>query len=172
MKSSTILSVIVIILVLAGGWYLYTQQVPASPAGSSGANGSQHEGSAGGAADADGLIIGSNVALGTDGNQAVGTYLIGYNGKAVYTFDKDAVGTTTCYGDCAAKWPPYLVGAADDVNQLKLGVTGTTGTIVRADGGIQMTYDGMPLYFYASDSNASGDVKGDGVGGVWHVVRP
>ncbi|HVU75886.1 MAG TPA: hypothetical protein VHD38_03595, partial [Candidatus Paceibacterota bacterium] len=86
-------------------------------------------------------------------------------------FDKDAVGTTTCYGQCAQKWPPYLVGAEDNVGQLQSGVTGKTDTIVRADGTIQMTYKGMPLYFYTGDT-ASGSVTGDGVGGVWHVAKP
>jgi predicted lipoprotein with Yx(FWY)xxD motif len=181
MKSSTILSIIVIIIILAGGWYLYMQQAAPTPAGSAGINGSQDQGNVGGtdtgtvqqpgADGAEGMIIGSNLALGTDGNQTFGPYLIAYNGMTVYTFDKDKVGTTTCYGDCAVKWPPYLVGAEDNVNQLKAGVTGKADTIIRADGGIQMTYNGLPLYFYVSDT-ASGDVKGDGVGGVWHVVKP
>jgi predicted lipoprotein with Yx(FWY)xxD motif len=34
-----------------------------------------------------------------------------------------------------------------------------------------MTYKGLPLYFYEDDAD-SGDVNGDNVGGVWHVVKP
>ena len=43
-------------------------------------------------------------------------------------------------------------------------------TIAR-DGGKQLTYKGMPLYFYKGDLKA-GDTKGNGVGGVWFVAKP
>jgi len=45
------------------------------------------------------------------------------------------------------------------------------GTITRADGTVQVTYNGWPLYYYASDK-ASGDVMGEGVGNVWYVITP
>jgi predicted lipoprotein with Yx(FWY)xxD motif len=32
-----------------------------------------------------------------------------------------------------------------------------------------VSYNGMPLYYYAADS-AAGDTKGQGVGGVWFVA--
>ena len=31
------------------------------------------------------------------------------NGMTLYTFDKDAVGKSNCYGECAQNWPPYLM---------------------------------------------------------------
>ncbi len=31
-------------------------------------------------------------------------------------------------------------------------------------------YDGKPLYTYAKDKKA-GDMKGDGVGSVWHAAK-
>lgn len=180
MKSSTIAAIIVALIAIAGGWYWMSQKDSMQPSGSAGINGSQNQGNLGGedsgsvqepgADGAEGMIIGANLALGTDGNQALGTYLIGYTGEPVYTFDRDANGVSACYGDCATTWPPYLVGPEDNINQLKSGVTGKTGTITRTDGSLQMTYNGKPLYFYASDSN--GDPKGDGVGGVWHIVTP
>ncbi|MCL4393531.1 MAG: hypothetical protein M1482_01745 [Chloroflexi bacterium] len=34
-----------------------------------------------------------------------------------------------------------------------------------------MTYDGHPLYYYAGDKSP-GDVKGHGIGGLWHVLSP
>ena len=37
--------------------------------------------------------------------------------------------------------------------------------------GIQVTYNGWPLYFYAGDT-APGDTNGQGQGGVWYVVDP
>jgi predicted lipoprotein with Yx(FWY)xxD motif len=43
------------------------------------------------------------------------------------------------------------------------------GTITRADGGTQVTYSGMPLYYFAADK-AAGDTKGQGVKSVWYVI--
>ncbi len=42
------------------------------------------------------------------------------------------------------------------------GVTGQLGTLTRADGTTQVTYAGMPLYYWQGDAKA-GDVTGDGV---------
>jgi predicted lipoprotein with Yx(FWY)xxD motif len=36
---------------------------------------------------------------------------------------------------------------------------------------LQAEYDGHPLYFYAADKNP-GEIKGHGVGNVWHVLSP
>lgn len=83
-------------------------------------------------------------------------------GMSLYTFDNDSAGMSVCYGDCAAKWPPYL-GAA--------GATmGDGWTLIdRTDGTKQWAYYGKPVYFYSGDKKA-GDAMGDGVGGVWHVI--
>ena len=42
-------------------------------------------------------------------------------------------------------------------------------TSARTDGTQQLVYKGRPVYDYAGDSKA-GDKKGDGIGGIWHVV--
>jgi len=36
---------------------------------------------------------------------------------------------------------------------------------------MQVTYNGAPLYYFASDSKA-GDVTGQGVGNVWFAATP
>jgi predicted lipoprotein with Yx(FWY)xxD motif len=36
---------------------------------------------------------------------------------------------------------------------------------------MQVTYNGLPLYYYVQDS-AAGDANGQGVGGAWYVVNP
>jgi secreted repeat protein with Y-X4-D motif len=33
------------------------------------------------------------------------------NHRALYTFDNDKPDTSSCYGECAAAWPPYLANA-------------------------------------------------------------
>jgi len=43
--------------------------------------------------------------------------------------------------------------------------------VSRKDGSKQWALNGMPLYYFAADK-AAGDVKGDGVGGVWDLARP
>jgi predicted lipoprotein with Yx(FWY)xxD motif len=43
--------------------------------------------------------------------------------------------------------------------------------IERKDDTYQWALNGKPLYFWQGDS-AKGDATGDGVGGVWAVVRP
>ena len=35
------------------------------------------------------------------------------NGMTLYVFDKDKGDQSSCYDDCAVKWPPY-VGTADE----------------------------------------------------------
>ena len=87
------------------------------------------------------------------------------NGMTLYTYDKDTKGVSNCTGACATAWPPYTVsGTAPSPMPAHL------GTITRADGSTQYTWDGMPLYYYVKDKD-SGDTYGDGVGGVWHVVK-
>jgi len=126
-----------------------------------------------GADGAEGVVIGNNLALGTNGNATLGTYLIGYTGMTLYTYTKDTGSVSTCYDTCATNWPPYIVGAEDNVKQVKSGVNASkVGTTIRTDGTIQMTYDGKPLYFYAKDRANTSDATGQGVGGVWFVVKP
>ena len=48
-------------------------------------------------------------------------------------------------------------------------MSGTIGSITRPDDGKkQVTYNGMPLYYFASDTKA-GDTNGQGVGDIWWV---
>jgi hypothetical protein len=52
------------------------------------------------------------------------------------------------------------------------GATGTLATITRADDGKnQVTYNGIPLYYFAKDAKA-GDINGQGIKGVWFLVAP
>jgi len=47
---------------------------------------------------------------------------------------------------------------------------GQSKWITRSDGSKQTTFRGWPLYFFVGDAKA-GDVKGEGVGNVWFVLR-
>jgi predicted lipoprotein with Yx(FWY)xxD motif len=97
----------------------------------------------------------------------LGTILTGANGMTVYVFDRDQEGVSNCSGNCAQTWPPLLLDAGDPI--APAGLNGTLSTIDRADGARQVAFNGRPLYFFANDAQP-GDTKGDGVGGIWHVV--
>jgi predicted lipoprotein with Yx(FWY)xxD motif len=84
-------------------------------------------------------------------------------GRTLYTFDKDTANKSNCYGGCAAAWPPFI---AKDGDRASAGFT----LITRDDGTKQWAMSGKPLYYFLADSQA-GDIKGDGNGGVWHVIR-
>ena len=94
---------------------------------------------------------------------SAGNVLADPKGMTVYTYDKDEPGKSNCSGECAEYWPPLLAGAADKA-------TGGLTIIKRADGTMQWADDGKPLYTYVKDK-APGDVTGDNVKNVWHVVK-
>jgi predicted lipoprotein with Yx(FWY)xxD motif len=199
-RSSLIAVVVVVLVAVAAAWYFMMPQNAAAPTGTAGINGSPNQGNLGqpnngqvqqpgsaaqdngigdaskpgqpGADGAEGSVIGGNVSLGTNSSANLGNYLVAYNGMTLYTFANDTTNKSNCTGGCAANWPPYIVGAEDNVAaQVKAGVGGKVDTIVRADGKAQVTYNGKPLYFYAHDTKA-GDTTGQGVGGVWFVAKP
>jgi predicted lipoprotein with Yx(FWY)xxD motif len=93
------------------------------------------------------------------------------NGMTLYNFSKDTKdsGKSACTGGCLTTWPALTVaaGASPVAGD---GVTGKLGTITRADdGSIQVTYNGLPLYFFKNDK-APGDLNG--VYENWVTVKP
>jgi len=93
------------------------------------------------------------------------TVLTNASGLTLYWFVPDTSTKSNCNGSCATYWPP-VKGPATAGSA----VTGSLGTITRADGSTQATYDGHPLYTYAADT-APGQDKGNNLnvsGGVWH----
>lgn len=102
------------------------------------------------------------------GNDDLGAFLVGANGRTLYIFELDSPNVSACVDLCAESWPPLLVGP-NDVLVAGDGVTGALGTIERADGTLQVTYDGRPLYTWTGDA-VPGDATGQGFGDVWFVV--
>ena len=100
-----------------------------------------------------------------------GRILADGRGRALYLFTADTGKASTCSGDCAVAWPPWIVKrkprAASGVNASLIGTTR------RDDGRLQATYRGHPLYYYVGD-RAPGQVLCQAVfefGGYWYVVR-
>lgn len=101
--------------------------------------------------------------------EKLGQILVDENGRALYMFKKDTPDTSACYDKCEVAWPPLL---ATDKPALGNGVDAKLiGTTTRKDGTVQVTYNGMPLYYFFKDA-APGDVKGEGVNDVWYVLAP
>ena len=88
----------------------------------------------------------------------------------VYLFEADNGGASSCSGECASVWPavsghPQASGQA---------VASHLGTVTRADGTTQVTYNGHPLYLYSRDKD-DGDAYGQGLksfGASWYVLAP
>lgn len=99
----------------------------------------------------------------------LGPFLADADGRTVYLFTKDTVaGESACYDDCAAAWPPVSAGA-DLV--LPPGMLGMLGSLARTDGTSQLTYNDIPLYYFADDDDP-GDTYGQDVGDLWYIVTP
>ena len=89
--------------------------------------------------------------------------MVDHKGMTVYTFDKDSGGKSMCNGDCAKNWPPMMAPAGAKAE-------GKFTPIKRDDGMMQYAYDGKPLYTFMKDEKP-GDMTGDKMKSVWHVVR-
>ncbi len=100
----------------------------------------------------------------------LGTYLTGVKGLTLYTFKPDSPNTSTCDGGCAEAWPPFTVASGVEI-AAGAGVDKALTTFARADGRLQVAYDGAPLYYFANDTSA-GDTNGQGLGDNWFVAKP
>lgn len=99
-----------------------------------------------------------------------GWILVGPTGMTLYTFSNDEAGVSNCADQCATAWPPLLVETPDAL-LTAINLPGEFSTIERADGGIQVAYEGMPLYYWQDDV-ARGDTTGHGRSDVWWVAKP
>jgi predicted lipoprotein with Yx(FWY)xxD motif len=102
----------------------------------------------------------------------LGTVVTDAHGRTLYRFDNDTAEPpkSTCLAECAAQWPPALVGKGENV-----GLAGVdqhlVGSVARPDGTLQLTLAGWPLYLFAKDKQA-GETLGHGVSGVWFAATP
>jgi predicted lipoprotein with Yx(FWY)xxD motif len=94
---------------------------------------------------------------------SAGKVYVDEKGMTLYIFDKDKANKSNCYGECAAKWPPYM---ADSHAKSE----GEWTLVKRKDGSKMWAYEHHPLYTFVNDKKP-GDVTGDGAGGVWHIAK-
>lgn len=121
-------------------------------------------------ADAGAIVAPTTLMVSTTG--APGPYLTDDDGRAIYFLEGDTDGST-CTGPCLELWPPVIAGDTTPGvdGDLKAGLL---GTVERADGTTQLTYNDHPLYYYTRDTAAqvaSGhDVTDDW--GEWYLLAP
>jgi predicted lipoprotein with Yx(FWY)xxD motif len=100
----------------------------------------------------------------------LGQILVDSTGRTLYLFEADSGTTSRCSGACAAAWPPLLTsGKPTTGSGAQASLIGVTK---RSDGSNQVTYNGHPLYRFASDTKP-GDTAGQGVNGfgaLWYVL--
>jgi predicted lipoprotein with Yx(FWY)xxD motif len=103
-------------------------------------------------------------------NERFGNILQSKNRLPLYywSVEKRAGGRIRCTGECARVWPPLVVKSRSAVAPSLPGVKGRFGVVRRADGRLQVTFRGLPLYAYHDDPPNT--VLCDNVDG-WFVVR-
>jgi predicted lipoprotein with Yx(FWY)xxD motif len=107
--------------------------------------------------------------------EAAAKMLVTATGMSLYVFDNDTPstaakpGSSACTGQCLTYWPALTVPTGTKPPATMAGIKGKFGTIMRADGSMQLTYDGAPLYTFAGDKKP-GDLKGQGVISKWWAI--
>src|SRR3954468_10999900 len=99
----------------------------------------------------------------------LGKILVDAQGKTLYIFTPDGTsGKSVCTDKCLASWPALT---SDATPTLGTGLdAGDFASITRADTGAkQVTFYGMPLYYFAGDK-AAGDTNGQGLNSKWYVI--
>ena len=146
MKTSAIIWIVIVVIVVLGGILWFVTQSSASPSTASQTTTTAPTATA------------ATVNLGS--NTQFPSFLTAANGMALYTFKSDKPGVSNCSGTCAAAWPPYTVSSSAGLTTAP-NIPGTLATITRSDGTLQVTYNGMPLYFFVQDKTP-GNVTGNG----------
>jgi predicted lipoprotein with Yx(FWY)xxD motif len=92
-------------------------------------------------------------------------------GFTLYMYGPDHRGLSQCSGFCAQQWPPLVLPRGVTRPEAGPGVrTSLLGTVRRANGELQETYGGWPLYLWIGDSSP-GQATGQADDmGLWYVL--
>ena len=122
------------------------------------------------------LVAGCGASTGDDGSRAGsngstnglvsvasvnGTdVLVDAKGHTLYSADVEKGGQIHCVDACTSFWVPVIASTADVKAAASTGLGDELGAVDRPDGKSQLTYDGLPLYTFASEG--AGELRGDG----------
>lgn len=89
-------------------------------------------------------------------------------GRTLYYSSDESAQNITCTGACQETWPPVLTTAPQI--QSPPGLPGTLTTI-KGPNGLQVVYNGHPLYTYSGDTGPD-QTTGNLLDNKWHVATP
>jgi len=116
--------------------------------------------------------FGSTSAQVSAAHSGLGQVLVDGRGRTLYLFLKDISGKSACSQLCARYWPPLITTGRPVA---KSGAKASLlGTVRRADGRLQVTYNHHPLYTFVQDTT-KGQTTGEGLdefGAKWYVLSP
>ncbi len=106
----------------------------------------------------------NNSIVSTKFNNQVGYYLTDKHNRALYEYDRDSNGYSSCSGACLVAWPAYQTSTLPKLLPKNFGYLKRTDT-----GMYQYTYLNLPLYYYRADM--VGQVNGNSIAG-FTVAKP
>ncbi|MGY0798425.1 COG4315 family predicted lipoprotein [Lysobacter sp. A286] len=128
-------------------------------------------------------IVGEGGTLVTDAADAAGSltvmsvggpadYVADDSRRAVYLLEGDTDGNQ-CVDACLRQWAPLFPPTTEPTVSGNLAPV-LVGTIDRADGSKQVTYNGHPLYHYVGDTRPGSTLghERDDEWGEWYLVTP
>jgi predicted lipoprotein with Yx(FWY)xxD motif len=114
------------------------------------------------------------LTLGASADATLGErVVVNLQGRTLYTLTPETSRRLLCRtSECLRLWPPLTVDSAKVKLRNGAGVRGRLGIVRRANGMLQVTLRGLPLYRYSKD-RARGQANGEGLqsfGGTWHAM--
>ena len=109
----------------------------------------------------------ATVRLATDARW--GEHLIGADGHSLYLYVLDEDGEIACVDACTNNWPPLTLEPGSEPTVGEGLDSALLGTVERADGTLQVTYGGHPLYAFRRDTEP-GHTRGQRLGEQFFLV--
>jgi len=105
------------------------------------------------------------------GIPGLGEIITDGTGLTLYMYAPDHRGLSQCSGFCAQQWPPLVLPRGVTRPKAGPGVRASLlGTVRRANGQLQETYGGWPLYLWIGDTGP-GQATGQADDmGLWYVL--
>jgi predicted lipoprotein with Yx(FWY)xxD motif len=115
--------------------------------------------------------LGDEIAVGQV--PGLGSVLVDGSAMTVYLYVPDHRGVSRCTRVCAVEWPPLISFGGKRGARFGPGIdSALVGSIRRAGGLLQVTYNGWPLYRFGLEAGP-GEASGEGDDmGLWYAVSP